>query len=65
VNEWRKPSGCPNNATCVEVMEAEAGFYVRDAKDEGHGPALFFTRAEWAAFLAGVNAGEFDAEDAT
>lgn len=26
------------------------------------GPALRFTREEWAAFVAGVKAGEFDLE---
>jgi hypothetical protein len=32
---------------------------VRDSKDQGHGPVLLFTRAEWTAFLAGARDGEF------
>ncbi|WP_327048120.1 DUF397 domain-containing protein [Microbispora sp. NBC_01189] len=32
---------------------------VRDSKDP-EGPALLFTPAEWAAFLDGVRAGEFE-----
>jgi hypothetical protein len=33
---------------------------VRDSKDGGHGPVLAFTEAEWATFLTGAKAGEFD-----
>lgn len=62
LNEWHKAQASKANGNCVEVMETEAGFYVRDSKDGGHGHALFFTHAEWTAFLAGVDAGEFDHE---
>jgi hypothetical protein len=34
------------------------GVLVRDGKDPAS-PVLRFTRGEWIAFLAGVNAGEF------
>jgi len=44
---------------CVEVAVTDDGIAVRDSKDPD-GPVLRFTRAEWAAFLAGVWAGEFD-----
>ena len=60
LNEWHKADGCPSGNGCVEVMETEEGFLVRDTKDDGTGPVLSFTHGEWAAFLAGVNHGEFD-----
>lgn len=58
LNEWHK-AACSNGGACVEVMETEDGFQVRDSGDYGTGPVLRFTHAEWAAFLAGVKAGEF------
>ena len=57
---WRKsrvsnPSGC-----CVEVAELPGGVIaVRDSRDPS-GPALIYTGAEVAAFVAGVKNGEFD-----
>ena len=33
--------------------------FVRDSKDPG-GPVLTLAPADWAAFVAGVRAGEFD-----
>jgi Domain of unknown function (DUF397) len=44
---------------CVEVEAAAGGVLVRDSKDPA-GPVLAFTPGEWAEFLAGVKAGEFD-----
>jgi hypothetical protein len=61
-NVWRKPSSCPNNATCVEVMETRDEILVRDSKGGGDGRVLHFTHEEWAAFLDGVDNGEFDPE---
>lgn len=61
LNEWHKAEASGSGLTCVEVMETEDGFLVRDSGDFGTGPVLRFTHAEWAAFLAGVQAGEFDA----
>ena len=58
--EWFRSSSCPNNATCVEVAALpDGGFAVRDGKnpDKAH---LAFSAAEWAEFLTGVRAGEFD-----
>ena len=57
---WRKsrasnPSGC-----CVEVAALPDGaIAMRNSRDPA-GPALVYTRAEVAAFLAGVKNGEFD-----
>jgi hypothetical protein len=51
-------------ASCVEVAVASPDtFLVRDAKNPDPGaPVLSFDRAEWDAFLAGVQAGEFSPE---
>jgi hypothetical protein len=43
----------------VEIAAAPPVVLVRDSTDP-HGPALAFTCAEWADFLAGVRAGEFE-----
>lgn len=57
---WRKSSySNGNGGNCVEVADLpDGGRAVRDSKDRS-GPPLVFTAAEWAAFLAGVRAGEF------
>ncbi|MET8985891.1 DUF397 domain-containing protein [Nonomuraea wenchangensis] len=56
---WRKASAC-NAGSCVEVAPvADGGVLVRDGKDPD-GPSLRFDGDEWAAFVAGVRAGEFD-----
>jgi predicted secreted Zn-dependent protease len=56
---WRK-SRASNDGACVEITDTADRVWVRDSKDQGAGPVLAFTRREWAAFLAGVRAGEFD-----
>ncbi len=64
---WRKSTySGGNGGTCVEVAvlpgSKEGSDHViamRDSKDPD-GPALTFTPAEWDAFVAGVNDGEFD-----
>lgn len=57
---WRKASySGGNGGNCVEVATNLPGIVaVRDSKDKG-GPVLVFGRAEWAAFTAGITAGEF------
>ncbi|MBC3843961.1 DUF397 domain-containing protein [Streptacidiphilus sp. 4-A2] len=58
--EWTKSSFSGNNGDCVEIAGlADGGRAVRDSKDE-HGPALCFSAREWSAFVAGVDAGEFE-----
>ena len=48
-------------AGSVEVRTlSDGGVSVRDCSDGQDGPALAFTREEWAAFVAGVKNGEFD-----
>jgi hypothetical protein len=57
---WRKASYCNGATACVEVAPLpDGGVALRDSKDPG-GPVHRFTGAEWAAFVAGVHAGEFD-----
>lgn len=61
MHKFVKSSWSKNNPqTCVEVViEPGKGVAVRDSKDP-HSAALFFTHAEWEAFLNGAKAGEFD-----
>jgi hypothetical protein len=56
---WIKSSRSYGAAECVEVRAINGGIWVRDSKCP-NGPQLSFTRAEWAAFVAGVRNGEFD-----
>jgi hypothetical protein len=59
---WRKSSfsGSNSDGDCVEVaLLPGGGVAVRDTKDRSLG-AHRFTAQEWAAFVAGVRAGEFD-----
>jgi hypothetical protein len=58
---WFKSTHSGNNGGCVEVAFVDGAVGVRDSKDRT-GPALVFTAAEWAAFVAGVRSGEFDVD---
>jgi len=55
---WRK-STASEAGGCVEVAPTEQGVLVRHSRDPS-GPLLTFSRSEWAAFLVGVQNGEFD-----
>jgi hypothetical protein len=59
--QWRKSSySGSNGGACVEVAVLRDGeLAVRDSKDPD-GARLAFTADEWAAFTAGVKAGEFE-----
>jgi hypothetical protein len=54
---WRKSSRC-GTSTCVEVARDGDRILMRDSKHPEMAP-LAFGEAEWAAFVAGVAAGEF------
>ncbi|MEU6649526.1 DUF397 domain-containing protein [Streptomyces sp. NPDC046900] len=57
---FRKSSYSGGNGACVEVAALpDGGRAVRDSKNP-QGPAHFYTRPEWSAFIAGVKDGEFD-----
>ncbi|GAA0998288.1 hypothetical protein GCM10009555_097310 [Acrocarpospora macrocephala] len=55
---FRRSSFSEGGGDCVEAAKVE-GIAVRDSKAPD-GPTLWFTVQEWAAFLLGVVAGEFD-----
>lgn len=58
--EWRKARASQTNGNCVEVAAVPGGgVAVRDSKNPD-GAVLRFTAAEWAAFVEGAAAGEFD-----
>ena len=57
---WFKASASAANGNCVELAPlADGGVAVRDSKDP-QGPVLFFTRAEFTAFMIGMKTSEFD-----
>jgi hypothetical protein len=57
---WQKSRHSNPNGACVEVATLPDGeIAVRNSRFPG-GPALVYTRAEIAAFLAGAKDGEFD-----
>lgn len=56
--QWRRSSRCGGGA-CVEVAKIDGFYHVRDAKDP-NGAVLTFSADEWAAFVAGAKASEFD-----
>ncbi len=58
---WQKSRYSNLNGSCVEIgriLPDRIG--VRDTKDNGSGPVLFFTGAEWSAFIAAAKSGQFD-----
>jgi hypothetical protein len=58
--QWRKSQASNPSGNCVEVAALPDGdIAVRNSRHPS-GPALVYTRAEVAAFLAGVRNGEFD-----
>ncbi|WP_018588694.1 DUF397 domain-containing protein [Salinispora arenicola] len=56
---WFKSSYSNNAQGCVEVRLARPGVYMRDTKDDGVGPTLFFTDSGWRSFVDGVRDGAF------
>lgn len=62
MDSWIKALKSSNNGSCVEVnlTDQAPAVLVRDSKDQGNGPVLKFTPAEWDAFLDGAGKGEFN-----
>ncbi|NIH86659.1 DUF397 domain-containing protein [Amycolatopsis granulosa] len=60
-SKWQKSFASePNGGNCVEVNLAAPGLVgVRDTKLAAS-PVFVFDAGEWAAFLEGVKAGQFD-----
>jgi hypothetical protein len=57
---WRKSRHSNPDGNCVELAPLpEGGIALRNSRDP-EGPALVYTRAEMASFLAGAKDGEFD-----
>lgn len=57
---WKKSEHSNPNGECVEVAVLPDGeIAIRNSRYPS-GPALVYTRAEIAAFLAGAKDGEFD-----
>jgi hypothetical protein len=56
---WRKSTYSTNQGQCVEVTQQPGVCGVRDSTDPT-GAILWFSPEQWAAFTAGVRAGEFD-----
>ncbi|GAA1386623.1 hypothetical protein GCM10009639_10620 [Kitasatospora putterlickiae] len=62
VARWRKSTFSGPDNECIEVADGVPGVLpVRDSKDP-LGASLLFTPEAWAAFVAGVCAGEFGGE---
>jgi hypothetical protein len=57
---WRKSKWSNPSGNCVEVAALPDGAVAVRNSRHPSGPALVYTRAEIAAFLAGVKDGEFD-----
>jgi hypothetical protein len=57
-----KPTfSCGDGGGCVEIAELpKSGRPVRDSKQNGVGPVLWFNAAERDAFSKGAKSGEFD-----
>ncbi|GHF11964.1 transcriptional regulator [Amycolatopsis deserti] len=57
---WRKSARSGANGNCVEFAQLPTGQYAVRNSRFPEGPALIYTRAELAAFVAGAKDGEFD-----
>jgi hypothetical protein len=66
---WHKSSHCSADADCVWVdIRADVvrvGGHSKAPTSSGLLSVLTFTHDEWAAFVAGVKAGEFDLPEVT
>ena len=52
---WRKSShSTGNGGNCIQTRTTAGRVLIRDTKDNGHGPVLSVTPAEWQRFTAVV-----------
>jgi hypothetical protein len=51
---WRKSSYSGNSGNCTEVATAPGVVLVRDTKDNGNGPVLRVSAADWARFTGSI-----------
>lgn len=58
--QWIKSRRSNQSGNCVEVAQLPDGSVAIRNSRHPDGPALVYTRAEIAAFLAGAKDGEFD-----
>ncbi|MFD5425187.1 DUF397 domain-containing protein [Streptomyces sp. NPDC127084] len=58
---WIKSSHSNPTGNCVELAALSDGSIAMRNSRDPHGPALVYTRAEVAAFVAGAQDGDFDA----
>ena len=57
---WRRSAAGNPGEDGMEVAALDGGAVALRSSRDPQGPALIYTPAEMAAFLAGVKAGEFD-----
>ncbi|MER6738126.1 DUF397 domain-containing protein [Streptomyces puniciscabiei] len=57
---WLKSRHSTADGNCVELALLTGGHVAMRNSRDPHGPALVYTHAEIAAFIAGVKDGEFD-----
>ncbi|QKV97309.1 DUF397 domain-containing protein [Streptomyces sp. NA02950] len=58
--KWIKSRKSNAEGACVEVAELPGGGVAMRNSRHPDGPALVYTRAELAAFVAGAKSGDFD-----
>ncbi len=51
---WRKSSHSANGNNCVETGSVTGAVLIRDTKDNGRGPVLRVTPAEWQRFTKSI-----------
>jgi hypothetical protein len=56
---WHKATASNGSEGCLEVAHLQHWTVTRDSKDP-HGPVHCYTPHEWACFLHGARAGEFN-----
>lgn len=58
--DWRISSFSGQGSSCVAVARMDDGRVAVRNSNHPHAGTAVFTQAEWAAFAAGMDAGEFD-----